>query len=47
MAWSAWLIVSIFYAYQYILRVIPNIMMNDIMQQFHMDDAVLGQFSGS
>lgn len=46
-ALSAWLIASIFYAYQYILRVMPNIMLNDIMQQFNIDAAVFGQFSGA
>lgn len=44
--WTVWLIASIFYAYQYILRVMPNIMMNDIMQQFNIDAALIGQFSG-
>jgi len=46
-AWCAWLIASIFYAYQYILRVMPNIMLPDIMRQFHIDAAVFGQFSGA
>ena len=46
MAYCAWIIASIFYAYQYILRVMPNIMLDDIMQQFHIDAAVFGQFSG-
>jgi MFS family permease len=46
-AWCAWLIVSIFYAYQYVLRVMPNIMLTDIMQQFNIDVAVFGQFSGA
>lgn len=45
-AWSIWLIASIFYAYQYILRVMPNIMLEDIMQQFNIDAAVFGQYSG-
>lgn len=45
-AWGVWLLASIFYAYQYILRVMPNIMMNDIMNQFNIDAAVFGQFSG-
>lgn len=45
-AWFVWMIASIFYAYQYILRVMPNIMLEDIMQQFHIDAAVFGQFSG-
>jgi predicted MFS family arabinose efflux permease len=45
-AWCAWLIASVFYAYQYILRVMPNIMLTDIMQQFHINATVFGQFSG-
>ena len=46
LAWSMWLIASLFYAYQYVLRVMPNIMINDIMDRFHIDTAILGQFSG-
>ncbi len=46
MAWFVWGVASIFYAYQYILRVMPNIMMNDIMGQFNIDAAIFGQFSG-
>jgi predicted MFS family arabinose efflux permease len=46
-SWCAWLIASIFYAYQYILRVMPNIMFTDITQQFNIDAAVFGQFSGA
>ncbi len=45
-AWSMWIIASIFYAYQYILRVMPNIMLGDIMQQFNINAATFGQFSG-
>ncbi|WP_133128852.1 MFS transporter [Legionella nagasakiensis] len=45
-AWFVWLIASLFYAYQYLLRVMPNIMLVDIMQQFNIDAAVFGQFSG-
>src|ERR1700724_560918 len=41
-----WVIGSIFYAYQYILRGMPNIMLEDIMQQFHIGAATFGQFSG-
>jgi len=44
--WMVWIIASVFYAYQYILRVMPSIMLNDIMQQFHIDAATFGQFSG-
>lgn len=46
MAWAAWFFSSIFYAYQYILRVMPNIMMVDIMEQFNIGAAGFGQFSG-
>jgi predicted MFS family arabinose efflux permease len=45
-AWMVWIIASIFYGYQYILRVMPNIMLDDIMQQFNIDAATMGQFSG-
>ncbi|MBS0625700.1 MAG: MFS transporter [Verrucomicrobia bacterium] len=45
-AYAAWMIASIFYAYQYIIRVMPNIMLGDIMQQFQIDAAAFGQFSG-
>ena len=41
-----WIVPSIFYAYQYILRVMPNIMMGDIVQKFHIDATIFGQFSG-
>lgn len=46
LAWSVWIVASVFYAYQYILRVMPNVMLNDIMQQFDMSAATFGQFSG-
>jgi predicted MFS family arabinose efflux permease len=45
-AWIMWLVVSIFYAYQYILRIVPSVMLEDIMQQFNMNTADFGQFSG-
>ncbi len=45
-AWTIWITASVFYAYQYILRVMPNIMLSDIMQQFGIDAATFGQFSG-
>lgn len=46
LAWGIWIIASMFYAYQYILRVMPNIMLGDIMQQFDISVATFGQFSG-
>lgn len=45
-AWTVWCIASIFYAYQYILRVMPSIMLDDIMRQFDIGAATFGQFSG-
>lgn len=45
-AWTVWIIGSVFYAYQYILRVMPNIMLDDIMLQFNFTTATFGQFSG-
>jgi MFS family permease len=46
LAVGVWLLASIFYAYQYIIRVIPNILMTDIMDQFDIDAGIFGQFSG-
>lgn len=44
--WTIWLLASLFYAYQYILRVMPNVMFNDIMNQFQIDATIFGQLSG-
>ncbi len=44
--WFIWLIASTFYAYQYVLRIMPSVMLTDISKQFHIDSAVFGQFSG-
>src|SRR4051794_14038806 len=44
--WSAWFIVSFFYAYQYVLRVIPSVMMDDIKTRFAFSAESFGQFSG-
>jgi MFS family permease len=41
-----WLTVSFFYAYQYIIRVLPNVMISDIMSKFDIDAGLFGQFSG-
>jgi MFS family permease len=41
-----WMITSIFYAYQYILRIMPSIILNDIMSRFSMDAALFSQFTG-
>ncbi len=44
--WSTWFVASIFFAYQYILRVMPSVIMQDLMQQFTLDAVLFGQFSG-
>jgi MFS family permease len=44
--WLSWLLASLFYAYQYILRVLPNITMPEIMKRFNIDAEIFGQFAG-
>ncbi|MCY4413460.1 MAG: MFS transporter [Alphaproteobacteria bacterium] len=44
--WSGWLVVSLFYAYQYILRVLPNIILPFLTERYAMDGVLFGQFSG-
>ena len=44
--WTVWLLVSLFYAYQYVIRVLPNIIMPEIMAKFQIDASLFGQFSG-
>ncbi len=41
-----WFFASLFYFYQYILRVIPNIMMDEICCKYGLQAAEYGQFSG-
>ncbi|MCY4413459.1 MAG: MFS transporter [Alphaproteobacteria bacterium] len=44
--WISWLFATAFYAYQYILRVLPNIMYEPIVKKFSIDAHIFGQFSG-
>ncbi|MBP9791820.1 MAG: MFS transporter [Rickettsiales bacterium] len=44
--WLSWFLASLFYAYQYILRVLPNITMPEIMKRFNIDAEIFGQFAG-
>ena len=44
--WIAWLTISIFLAYQYILRVLPNVIMPYLQEHFHITASHFGQFSG-
>ncbi|QKX00764.1 MFS transporter [Wolbachia endosymbiont of Dipetalonema caudispina] len=41
-----WVLVSLFYAYQYILRVIPNIIAPGLISRFNISITDIGQFSG-
>jgi predicted MFS family arabinose efflux permease len=43
--WLAWFTVSVFYAYQYILRILPNVLMPEIMKRFHIDADIFEQFT--
>lgn len=46
-AWVAWGVVTFFYAFQYVLRVFPGIMMDDIRVKFAVDTQQFGDFSGA
>jgi predicted MFS family arabinose efflux permease len=41
-----WLLAAVFYAFQYILRVLPSLMINDILVKFGIDADIFGQYSG-
>ncbi|MDG7056503.1 MAG: MFS transporter [Wolbachia endosymbiont of Meromenopon meropis] len=41
-----WLLASLFYAYQYILRVIPNIIASELIARFKVSASDVGQFGG-
>ena len=45
-AWIIWLIASLFYAYQYLIRVMPSLIIDDICSQYNIDIVTYGQFSG-
>ncbi|AHX11730.1 major Facilitator Superfamily protein [Neorickettsia helminthoeca str. Oregon] len=42
----AWLVATLFFTYQYILRVLPNIVVDDVIQRFSISSAVVGQVTG-
>ncbi len=46
-AWIAWSIVTFFYAFQYVLRVFPSIMIDDIRLKYALDAQQFGDFSGA
>jgi MFS family permease len=45
-SWLIWFCASLFYGYQYILRVIPNVLKAEITAHFHFDTILFGQFAG-
>ncbi|MFK7760749.1 MAG: MFS transporter [Candidatus Midichloriaceae bacterium] len=45
-AWSTWLALALFYAYQTIIKNIPNIIMDDIMGKYHVDANEIGHYAG-
>lgn len=45
-AWAIWAAASVFYAYQYFLRVMPSVMLENLLDRFGIDAAAFGQFSG-
>lgn len=45
-AWSMWAVVSLFYAYQYVIRVLPNILQAELLTHFNTTALEFGQFAG-
>ena len=41
-----WLSITMFYCYQYVLRVLPNTIMPELMSQFNIGAAEFGAFAG-
>lgn len=46
-AWATWLLATLFYAYQYILRVAPSVLNDDIMAKYDIDSRIFGQYTGT
>jgi predicted MFS family arabinose efflux permease len=44
--WLAWSMATLFYAYQYVLRVLPNVVLPDVMKKYSVSPVELGQFAG-
>ena len=44
--WIIWFLASFFYAFQYVLRILPGITIDEVMSRFQIDAAIFGQFSG-
>lgn len=46
-AYSIWLFITLFYCYQYVLRLIPNIIMPELMYRFSLTAPEFGAFAGT
>lgn len=44
--WLAWGMATLFYAYQYVLRVLPNVVLPEVMKKYSVSSGDLGQFAG-
>lgn len=44
--WMAWTMATLFYSYQYVLRVLPNVILPDIMKKYAVSSSELGQYAG-
>ena len=42
-----WLFITLFYCYQYVLRLLPNVIMPELMQQFSVGATEFGEFAGT
>jgi MFS family permease len=45
-AMIVWIFVTLFYCYQYVLRLLPNVIMPELMQQFSIGANEFGEFAG-
>ena len=45
--WVVWFLATFFYIFQYVLRVSPSIMMQGILEKYHLHAYQFGAFSGA
>ena len=46
LAWFTWVALAFFYAYQIVARTIPNIIMNDIINKYHVNAIEISHYAG-
>ena len=44
--WSTWTMLTLFYAYQFVSRIIPNIVVDNIAEKYEIDAGKIGSFAG-